>query len=264
MKQIKKIITVLIPVLILGFFTFGFLFAPNNPEYVDMSSRFLSPCWQYPLGTDNLGRCVFSRILYGGKTTLNIILFGSIIIIFLGIVLGLPMGNSKGKIKLILESLLNAVTAVPPMAYLIILIAVMGNGITTMLVAVVLSVFLRMVKLVKTRTEVELGKAYVLSAITSGAGNLHILFVDILPNIIWDVLHYILLSAADMVIAIVSFSFIGLGMGDNIIDWGVMIAELHHFIIAHPKLTVYPVIAIVLCAVSFNILGRTIEREVTK
>lgn len=261
-KQIKKIVTVLLPILVLSFFTFGFLFAPNDPDYVDMTIRFLPPCRQYPLGTDNLGRCVFSRILFGGKTTLSIILLGSAAIIFLGIVLGLPMGNGRGRIKLFLESLLNAVTAVPPIAYLIIFISVMGNGMTTMLIAVVLSIFLRVVKLVKTRTEVELGKAYVLSAITSGAGRLHILFVDILPNVMWDVFHYILLSAADMVITIVSFSFIGLGMGDNIIDWGIMIAQLHRYIIAHPGLTFYPVIAIVLCALSFNILGRTVEKEV--
>lgn len=263
MRQLKNIMTITLPVLVLSFFTFGFLLAPNDPEHVDMTLRFLAPCLQYPLGTDNLGRCVFSRILYGGKTTLSIILLGSILIVFLGLIMGLPLGNSRGRIKLLGEILLNAVTAIPPIAYLIIFISVMGNGVSTMLIAVVLSIFLRMVKLVKTRTEVELGKAYVLSAITSGAGRFHILFVDILPNVMWDVLHYILLSAADMVITIVSFSFIGLGMGDNIIDWGVMIAELHHYIIAHPELTLYPVIAIVLCALSFNILGRTVEKEVT-
>lgn len=262
MKIIKKLWTVFLPALALCFFAFGFLFAPNDPDYVDMTLRFLPPCRQYPLGTDNLGRCVFSRILYGGKTTLGIILLGSVIVIFSGLVLGLPLGSSRGKIKLFLESLLNAVTAIPPIAYLIIFISVMGNGVRTMLIAVVLSILLRMVKLVKTRTEVELGKAYVLSAITSGAGRFHILFKDILPNVLWDVMHFILLSAADMVITIVSFSFIGLGMGDNIIDWGVMIADLHHYIISHPGLTLYPVIAIVLSALSFNILGRAVEKEV--
>lgn len=264
MRSFKNLVTVLFPILVLSFFTFGFLIAPHNPDYVDMSIRFLPPSKAYPLGTDDLGRCVFSRILYGGRTTLGIILVGSVLIITLGLVLGLPMGSSKGRGKLALESILNAVTAIPPIAYLIIFISVMGNGVSTMLIAVVLSSFLRMVKLVKTRTEVELGKAYILSAITSGAGKAHILFVDVLPNLLWDVLHYILLSAADMVITIVSFSFLGLGMGDTIIDWGVMIAELHQFVIAHPGLTFYPVIAIVVCALSFNVLGRKLEQEMTK
>lgn len=264
MRRLKNFMTVLLPILILCFFTFGFLIAPNDPAYVNMSIRFSPPSTTYPLGTDNLGRCVFSRILYGGRTTLGIILIGSILIITLGIVLGLPIGSSKGKLKLALESLLNAVTAIPPIAYLIIFISVMGNGVSTMLIAVVLSNFLRMVKLVKTRTEVELEKAYVLSAITSGSGKIYILFVDILPNLLWDIMHYILLSAADMVITIVSFSFIGLGMGDDIIDWGIMISDLHRFIISNPSLTFYPVIAIIICALSFNILGRKLEQEVTE
>lgn len=264
MKRMIKSITNILPILILLFFSFGFLLAPNDPEHVELTQRFLSACKGYPLGTDNLGRCVLSRILYGGRTTLGIIFFGALIVIFLGVLLGLPMGSSKGKIKLALESLLNAITAIPPIAYLIIFISALGNGLTTMLIAVVLSLLLRMVKLVKTRTEVELSKAYTLCAITSGASKISILFRDVLPNLWWDVLHYVLLSAADMVIAIVSFSFIGLGMGDNIIDWGVMISELHHYIIAHPGLTIYPVISIILCALSFNILGRTAEKAGAK
>lgn len=261
--MMKKFVTVLLPIIILSFFTFGFCIAPHQPDNVDMTIPFLSPCVAYPLGTDHLGRCMFSRILYGGRTTLGIILLGAILIVLLGIVLGLPMGYSKGKWKMAGESLLQALTAIPPIAYLIIFISVMGNGVFTMLLAVVLSFFLRMVKLVKSCTEVELQKAYVCSAVVSGAGRIHILFVDILPNILWDVIHYILLCAGDMVITIVSFSFIGLGMGNDIIDWGVMIAELHHFIIAYPALTCYPVIAIVLCAYSFYSLGKRLEQEVT-
>ncbi|MGL5437653.1 MAG: ABC transporter permease [Lachnospiraceae bacterium] len=261
MNKLKQILYTGVPTLVLLYFSFGYRMAPNDPNHVELTNRFAVRSGQYPLGTDNLGRCILSRILYGGKNTLSIILLGAVIVVTLGLVLGLLLGGSHGRKKAFLESLLNAITAIPPIAYLIIFIAVLGNGTATMLIAVVLTLMLRMVKLVKTRTEVEMDKAYVLCAITCGAGRLHILFAEILPNLLWDVLHYILLSGADMVIAIVSFSFIGLGMGDNIIDWGVMIAETHHYIIAHPDLTLYPVVAIVACTLSFNVLGRQIERE---
>lgn len=261
MKMKKKIFITIFCVSILLIFSFGYLFAPNNPEHVEMTNRFAKMSFKYPLGTDNLGRCIFSRILYGGKTTLGIIYAGAFLVIVLGIILGLLIGDRKGKEKIFLDGILNAVTAIPPIAYLIIFIGVLGNGIQTMLIAVVLSLLLRLIKLVKTRTEIEMNKAYILCAITSGAGRLHILFVDILPNIIWDVLHFVLLSAADMVIAIVSFSFIGLGMGDDIIDWGVMIAETHNYIISYPNLTLIPVTVIIICTLSFNILGRVIEKE---
>lgn len=260
MNTLKRFLYAGVPVLILLYFSFGYRLAPNDPNHVELTNRFAQRSDQYPLGTDNLGRCILSRLLYGGKNTLSIILLGSVIVVLVGLLLGLLLGNSRGRKKMLLESLLNAITAIPPIAYLIIFISVLGNGTTTMLIAVVLTLMLRMVKLVKTRTEVELNKAYILCAITCGAGRIHILFVEVLPNLLWDVLHYILLSGADMVIAIVSFSFIGLGMGDNIIDWGVMIAETHHYIIAHPDLTLYPVIAIIACSISFNVLGRQIER----
>ena len=79
---------------------------------------------------------------------------------------------------------------------------------------------LRVIKLVQTRTEIEQGKAYVMCAVASGAKPSRILFVHILPNLIWDVLHFICLSCADMTLSIVSFSFIGLGMGDNVVGLG--------------------------------------------
>ena len=89
------------------------------------------------------------------------------------------------------------------------------------------------------------------------------MFVHILPNLIWDVLHFICLSCADMTLSIVSFSFIGLGMGDNVVDWGSMVSETHHYLLSYPGLTLYPVLMIVLCTMTFHMLGRWIERRVS-
>lgn len=261
MKQKWSWLAVILPILIIGLCAFGFLLAPNDPEFVDMSIRFLEPCSQYPLGTDNMGRCVLSRILYGGRTTLGIVLAGSLMVTGLGTVLGLLLGGSSRGKSVVLESMITAITAIPPIAYLIIFIAAWGNSIFTMLVAITVSLMLRLLKLVKTRTEVEMHRAYVLCAIASGASQGHILFVHILPNLIWDVIHFVCMSCADMVLSIVGFSFIGLGLGDNVIDWGTMVLETHHYIIAHPALTLYPILVILLCTASFHFLGRWVERR---
>lgn len=98
-------------------------------------------------------------------------------------------------------------------------------------------------------------------AFASGATRFRILFAHILPNLIWDVIHFVCLSCADLVLSIVGFSFIGLGLGDNIVDWGTMVSESHHYIIAYPSLTIYPVLFIVLCTLSFNLLGGHIEKR---
>ena len=253
----------ILPLLVLCVCAFGFLLAPNDPDLVDLTKKFLSPCSEFPLGTDNLGRCVLSRLLYGGRTTLGIVLVGSVTVSVLGTLAGLLMGGGKNGKNLILEGVLNAVTAIPPIAYLIIFIAAWGNSVFTMVVAVSASLMMRVIKLVQTRTVSEHGKAYVMFAVASGARPHRILFVHILPNLVWDVLHFICLSCADMTLSIVSFSFIGLGMGDNVVDWGSMVSETHHYLLSYPGLTLYPVLMIVVCTMAFHTLGRWIERRVS-
>lgn len=260
-SQLKRKLELIFPLIIILICTFGFLFAPHNPGLVNMEIRFQSPCIEYPLGTDNMGRCVLSRLLYGGRTTLMIVLVGALIVSVFGTLVGLLIGGSEGGKNLVLEGILNAVTAMPPIAYLTIFIAAWGNSVITMLVAVTVSLLLRLVKLVQTRTTIEQSKAYIMCAMASGAKKMRVLFGHILPNLIWDVLHFICLSCADMILSIVGFSFIGLGIGDNVIDWGSMVSEAHHYLLAHSRLTLYPITMIVLCTMAFYMLGREIEKR---
>lgn len=98
-----------LPLLVLCVCAFGFVFAPNDPELVDLTKKFLAPCPEFPLGADNLGRCVLSRLLYGGRTTLGIVLVGSVTVSVFGTLIGLLMGSGKNGKNLILEGVLNAV-----------------------------------------------------------------------------------------------------------------------------------------------------------
>lgn len=260
MNRIKSILFIGLPILVLALCVVGFLFAPNDPNHVDLSSKFIRPCGEYPFGTDHLGRCILSRILYGGKTTIGIVLVGSAIVVFIGTTLGLLLGQSRQGQNIFIESVLNAVTALPPIAYLIIFIGAWGNGVSTMMTALTISLIMRLIKLVKTETEIELRKAYILCAVTSGSKRLHLLFVHVLPNIIRDIIHFVCLSCTDMVMAIVGFSFIGLGLGDNIIDWGIMVSEARGITVLRPDIILYPVCFIFLSTLSFNLIAREIER----
>lgn len=121
MKKLHILFLSILPALVILFCFLGFLVAPNDPEKVVITQSFLAPCAEYPLGTDQYGRCVFSRILYGGYTTLGIVLMGSAIVMTVGILLGLLLGQGKAGRNVLFESILNAVTAIPPIAYLIML-----------------------------------------------------------------------------------------------------------------------------------------------
>ena len=165
MKKLHILFLSILPALVILFCFLGFLAAPNDPEEVVITQSFLAPCAEYPLGTDQYGRCVLSRILYGGYTTLGIVLMGSAIVMTVGILLGLLLGQGKAGRNVLFESILNAVTAIPPIAYLIIFISTWGNSVSTMVVALTVSLILRMIKLVKTKTELEYNKAYVRSGL---------------------------------------------------------------------------------------------------
>ena len=145
-------------------------------------NRFASPSRVYPFGTDSLGRCIFSRLLYGGWTTLSLVLGGSLIVFLLGTAIG--MVTSRGVIKenALIDSFINAVTAIPPIAYLIVFVGAWGSGAKTTLIALTISYILRYIKLVRTRTDMEIGKAYIMCAIASGASKARIMLIHIFPN----------------------------------------------------------------------------------
>ena len=261
MKKHLSSFKIILPISLLFIFGLGYHFAPHDPFHVDLAMKFLSPNGTYPFGTDTMGRCILSRLLYGGRTTLWIIGVGSAVVLFLGGSLGMILGQKKTGSGVLSESLLNAFTAIPPMALLIVFVGAWGSGILTMMIALTLSLLMRVIKLAKTETEIQMDRAYVMCAISSGASYLDLLFREVGPNIFMNVLRFIILSCADMIMCIVSFSFIGLGLGDNVIDWGMMVSEARRVLFIHPQMIFYPIVTIFLCILSLNVLAGELEKR---
>lgn len=261
MKRITKTLYYVVPVLVLLGMTFGFLFEPNSPTKTDILNKYQPASVRFPFGTDDLGRCVFSRILEGGRVTLGIVLVGAAIVLVLGIALGMIFARTRSSV--LSDSVLNAVTAIPPIAYLIILIGIWGNSIPTMVVALTASLILRTVRLVMSLIETEYGKAYVKCAITCGASRMRILVVHILPLILRDVVQFLCLSCSDMVLAISGFSFIGLTLGADVIDWGSMLSSARRLSSMRPALLWWPILFIFVSSLCFNLLGRGLKRRDT-
>lgn len=124
MSRTKHILSYAIPIVILLFFLSGAFFAPHDPTAANIRKKYLSSSIEYPFGTDDFGRCEFSRILAAGKTTLGIVLVGSSIVIVSGIFFGILLARTGRRRNILAESILNAVTAIPPVAYLIIFIGI--------------------------------------------------------------------------------------------------------------------------------------------
>lgn len=259
MNKMKKVM-IYLPIVVLTVLAFGAFFAPNDPNQVDLSMKLVEPSLSFPLGTDAMGRCVLSRLLYGGRTTIGVVFVGSVMVLFVGLTVGMSIGYfGKGQ-NVVIESFLNALTAIPPMALLIVFVGAWGNGVVTMLVALTISLLMRVIKLVKTETELALKKAYVSCAVACGVSRGHLLVVQVLPNIIGNTIRFLTLSCGDMIMCIVSFSFIGIGFDDNVIDWGMMVSEARRVIFLKPILIIYPILAIFLSILSFNTLSFGIGR----
>lgn len=259
--RFRKWCMLLIPILVIGFFFTGFLFAPNNPMEANLLARYAAPSEAYPFGTDALGRCILSRILYGGWTTLGIVLGGSVIVFVIGTVIGMVTSRAVMKENALVDGIINAVTAIPPIAYLIVFIGAWGSGAKTTLIALTVSYILRYIRLVRTRTDMEMGKAYVMCAIAAGASKFRILVIHIFPNMFSEMVRFLCLSCADMVLAITGFSFIGLGLGDSVADWGGMILDARGALVLHPTMILYPIGAVIISTLCFNIVGRQLTEK---
>lgn len=149
----------------------------------NLLARYATPSAEYPFGTDALGRCILSRILYGGWTTLGIVLGGSLIVFLIGTVIGMVTSRAVMKENALVDGLIRLLRH-PPIAYLLIFIGAWGSGAKTTLVALTVSYILRYIKLVRTRTDMEMGKAYVMCAIAAGASKVRIMLIHIFPNLI--------------------------------------------------------------------------------
>ena len=174
------------------------------------------------------------------------------------------MDNIKrGVIKenALIDGFINAVTAIPPIAYLIVFVGAWGSGAKTTLIALTISYILRYIKLVRTRTDMEIGKAYIMCAIASGASKARIMLIHIFPNLLAEMIRFLCLSCADMILAITGFSFIGLGLGDNVVDWGRMILDARGALILHPFMVLYPIGAVIISTLCFNIIGRNLTTK---
>lgn len=245
--------------IVLAFWSAASLLAPHDPHLIDLTNRLQPPSAEYWLGTDAMGRCVLSRMLYGGQATLGVVLVGGLSILLLGMATGLPLGYYKGRFSAMGESLLQALTAFPSIAYLIVFAGAWGSGLATMLTAITLAGFVRLAKLVKTRAEVEREKAYVLCARACGAGHCRILFRHIAPNIRKDAAVFLALTCSDMILMLAAFSFIGLGLGDGVVEWGGMVLEGSAVSLLRPDMLLYPLAPIFLCAVAFNLLSEELQ-----
>ncbi len=229
--------------------------APYNPNQLDMQNMLAKPSWQHPLGTDQLGRDVLSRILYGGRTTIIMSLLGTAAIVSIGLLVGLLTGYIGGKFDLVVSTLLTVLLAVPSLLLTLAILGILGTGNATLLVALIGGGWVAHARIFRSSVFTLRESAYVEAAESIGASRARVLFRHITPNLLTTVVVLATLDLGALILIVTSLSFLGLGVQPPNADWGTMLNEARTYFGQYPVLALAPGICITLVALLCNLVG---------
>jgi peptide/nickel transport system permease protein len=235
---------------------FAPLLAPYNPASLDLLHRLAAPGRAHWLGTDELGRDIFSRVIYGAR--LSLIVASSVVALSfaLGLVLGGIAGYYGRWIDVAINTfLMNAFLALPGILLAIAFVAFLGPGLLNLILALSIGGWVGYARLVRAQVLAVREREFVEAARAVGAGDLRIFARHILPNILQPLIVQAAIGMAGAVLAEATLSFLGLGVPPPAASWGSMLNDARPFLFDAPHLVVFPAIAVALCVLSFNFLG---------
>jgi peptide/nickel transport system permease protein len=231
------------------------LIAPYGYDEQNVMEKFLGSSFRHLFGTDNLGRDIFSRILYGGRLTLLVGFGATGIAAVIGIILGAIAGYYGNKIDNVIMRILDIFMAVPNLVLAIALAAVMGTGIKSCMLAVGISAIPTFARTIRGSILTVKAQEYVEAAKSIDASDLRIIFKHVFINVLSPVIVQLTLQIASAITNAAALSFLGLGIVPPTPEWGSMLSSARTYILKYPMLCVWPGISIALVVLSLNLFG---------
>jgi peptide/nickel transport system permease protein len=247
-------------ILLLGLFVLCALFAPwlapRDPAQLDLAARLLPPAHGHWFGTDELGRDILSRTLYGARISLTVAVSVVSLSLSIGLVAGLASGFYGGWTDTVLNIYVtNAFLALPGILLAIAFVAFLGPGLVNLILALAISGWVGYARLVRAQVMAVKEREFVEAARALGASNLRIVLRHILPNIVQPIIVQAAVGMAGAVLAEATLSFLGLGIPPPAPSWGSMLNDARAHLFDSPHLVVFPAIAVMLAVLSFNFIG---------
>jgi ABC-type dipeptide/oligopeptide/nickel transport system permease subunit len=236
--------------------------APHDPYETDLLRRLQSPAWMeggewsYFLGCDALGRDILSRIVYGSQVSITIGLAVVLIATAVGTVLGLAAGYMRGWVDIAISRVVDILLDFPYLIFAIALMAMMGPGLQNIILALVYKEWVVPARVVRGEVLAAREMEYVEAARAIGAPRLHIMFREILPNILSPVIVVSTIRMAHVIILEASLSFLGIGVQPPTASWGSMVADGRGFILDAWWVSTFPGIAILVLVLSINVASQ--------
>ena len=235
---------------------FAPLLAPHDPAALNLSDRMASPAATHLFGTDELGRDILSRTLYGARISLVVAVSVVGISLFAGLLAGGLAGFYGGITDVIVNVYVtNAFLALPGILVAIAFVAVLGPGLVNLILALSLSGWVGYARLVRAQVMAVREREFVQAARALGASDLRILTRHILPNILQPLIVQAAVGMASAVLAEATLSFLGLGIPAPAASWGSMLNDARSHLFDSPHMVVFPALAVMLAVLSFNFIG---------
>lgn len=233
--------------------------ATNDPMKVDVVNKFHNISSEYPLGTDQLGRCVYSRLVYGARYSLGIAIPILLIISILSIILGTSIAYIGGIVDRIFIGICDILMAFPPLVVLLALVGALGQGTLNLVLAMILSMWAWYAKIVRSYVLVEKNKDYIASARIAGSTDIKIIFKHIIPNVLPSLIVFFSIGIGSMILMISGFSFLGMGVEAGRPEWGAMLSGAKQYIYSRPYMIFYPGFCILFTVAGFNLFGEALR-----
>ena len=230
--------------------------APQDPAAIELPTRLSSPSSSHWLGTDELGRDILSRIIFGARISM---LVGSCVVLaslVLGLIIGSIAGYYGGAVdRFVNVVLMNAFLSFPGILIAIAFVAFRGPGIFNLVIALSLGGWVGYARLVRGQVLAAREREFVEAARALGASDLRIVLRHILPNIIQPVIVQAAIGMAGAILAEATMSFLGLGVPPPTASWGAMLNDARAHLFDSPHLVLFPALAVMLAVLSFNFIG---------
>lgn len=235
--------------------------APHSPfeQYRDMVRKppvwLEGGSWTYLLGTDQVGRDILSRLIYGAQYSLFIGVFVTALSLVGGILVGLIAGYYRGWVDTVIMRLMDIILAFPSLLLALVLVAILGPSLTSAMIAIAVTLQPHFVRLTRAAVMAEKSRDYVTAARISGAGPIRLMFRTILPNCTAPLIVQATLSFSNAILDAAALGFLGMGAQPPAPEWGTMLAEAREFIQSAWWIVTFPGLAILITVLAINLMG---------
>lgn len=229
--------------------------APNDPLQVDLLRKIQPPSSAFPLGTDHLGRCIFSRIIYGARISLSIAVATMTLTVTIGLVVGIVAGYVGGKLDNWLMRLCDILLAFPSLILSLAIVGILGPGLLNIILALAIAQWAWYARIVRGKVLRVKESNFVKAAIVSGTRRFPLMLKHILPHTVSEIIILASLDLGVTILQISGLSFLGLGIQPPTPEWGAMINDGREFFRREPSMMLYPGLTIFITVLSFNLIG---------